>query len=118
MNKDRKIKLSKFLSKYLRHEPESLGLHLQEGGWVPVADLLEACARHGQSLTHLDLSEIVTDSDKQRFAFDATGALIRAQQGHSVPVDLQLAPAVPPAILYHGTVAAALPAIRSDAQLL
>ncbi|WP_324679305.1 RNA 2'-phosphotransferase [Hymenobacter sp. GOD-10R] len=114
MNKSRKVSLSKFLSKYLRHEPEMLGLHLSEGGWVAVADLLEACQRHGQALTHLELSEIVADSDKKRFAFDATGTLIRAQQGHSVSVDLQLAPATPPAVLYHGTVGAALAAIRRE----
>ncbi|OUJ74758.1 RNA 2'-phosphotransferase [Hymenobacter crusticola] len=114
MNKNRQIMLSKFLSKYLRHEPETIGLELREGGWIPVAELLEACTRQGQPLTHLELSEIVTTSDKKRFAFDATGTLIRAQQGHSVPVDLQLAPAVPPAVLYHGTVAAALPAIWQE----
>ena len=104
-------RLSKFLSKHLRHQPEAIGLHLEAGGWVAVPDLLAACAAHGQPLTHDDLEDLVADNDKQRFAFDEAGQRIRAQQGHSVAVDLQLAPAVPPAVLYHGTVPAALPAI-------
>ncbi|GGF08123.1 RNA 2'-phosphotransferase [Hymenobacter cavernae] len=111
MNKNDNVKISKFLSKYLRHDPQAIGLELQEGGWVAVDDLLVACARHNLMLTHLELAEIVESSDKKRFAFDATGTLIRAQQGHSVPVDLQLTPLAPPAVLYHGTVAAALPDI-------
>jgi len=105
---------SKFLSLHLRHQPEKLGLTLEPGGWVPVAALLAACAAHGHPLSLSELQELVTGSDKQRFAFDETGRRIRAQQGHSVAVDLQLAPAVPPPVLYHGTVAAALPAIRRE----
>lgn len=104
--------LSKFLSRHLRHRPEALGLTLQEGGWVAVADLLAACAAHGRPLTRPELAELVENNDKQRFAFDETGQRIRAQQGHSVAVDLQLRPAAPPAVLYHGTAPAALPAIR------
>jgi putative RNA 2'-phosphotransferase len=106
-------RLSKFLSKHLRHAPQAIGLTLQAGGWVNVADLLAACAAHGHLLTRDELEDLVEDNDKQRFAFDETGQRIRAQQGHSVEVDLQLAPAEPPAVLYHGTVPAALPAIRA-----
>lgn len=106
-------RLSKFLSQHLRHQPEAIGLHLAPGGWVAVADLLAACAAHGHPLTRDELEDIVEDNDKQRFAFDAAGLSIRAQQGHSVEVDLQLAPATPPAVLYHGTAPAALPAIRA-----
>ncbi|MDB5233057.1 MAG: 2-phosphotransferase [Hymenobacter sp.] len=104
-------RLSKFLSLHLRHRPASIGLELQEGGWVGVEELLAACAAHGVSLSREELNELVVGSDKQRFAFDASGRRIRAQQGHSVAVDLQLMPAQPPAVLYHGTVPAALPAI-------
>ena len=103
---------SKFLSLHLRHQPQQLGLTLAPGGWVPVADLLAACATHGHPLTRDELEDIVEDNDKQRFAFDESGERIRAQQGHSVAVDLQLDSAEPPAVLYHGTVPAALPAIR------
>lgn len=109
--------VSKFLSLYLRHQPHELGLTLQPGGYVPVDALLAACAHKGLHLTRAQLEEVVAGSDKQRFSFDPSGALIRANQGHSVPVDLQLTPAEPPALLYHGTVAAALPEIRNSGLL-
>jgi putative RNA 2'-phosphotransferase len=103
MSEKRLVKVSKYLSKHLRHEPERLGLELQPGGWVEVEALLEACARHHFALSRDELAEVVRNNDKQRFAFDETGTRIRANQGHSVEVDLQLEPADPPALLYHGT---------------
>ncbi len=114
MNSARATRLSKFLSLHLRHRPEALGLTLAEGGWVGVEELLAAATRHGQPLSRAELEEVVAGSDKQRFAFDAERTRIRAQQGHSVPVDLGLVPQTPPAVLYHGTVPAALPAIRRE----
>ncbi|MCB2377015.1 RNA 2'-phosphotransferase [Hymenobacter sp. BT635] len=107
-------RISKFLSLHLRHQPQALGLELEEGGWVKVEELLRGCAGQGLPITRAQLEQVVADNDKQRFAFDASGTRIRAQQGHSVEVDLLLVPAVPPAVLYHGTVAAALPAIRQQ----
>ncbi|TGE24372.1 RNA 2'-phosphotransferase [Hymenobacter aquaticus] len=107
-------RISKFLSLHLRHQPQALGLVLDEGGWVSVEQLLAGAARHGLPLTRAQLDEVVADNDKQRFAFDDSGLRIRAQQGHSVEIDLQLVAAPPPAVLYHGTVAAALPAIRTE----
>lgn len=98
----RLVRLSKFLSKHLRHEPERLGLALMPGGWVPVDDLLAASARF-LPITREELEEVVARNNKQRFSFDPTGSLIRASQGHSVPVDLQLEPSEPPPVLYHGT---------------
>lgn len=103
MDKTRFVKISKYLSKHLRHEPERLGLELAPGGWVAVEALLEACARHHFPVTRAELDEVVADNDKKRYAFDPTGTLIRANQGHSVEVDLQLEPVTPPALLYHGT---------------
>jgi putative RNA 2'-phosphotransferase len=97
------VQLSKFLSLHLRHQPERLGLELQSGGWVDVEQLLLASARHGQPITRADLDEVVATSDKQRFGVDPTGTRIRANQGHSVEVDLQLEPLRPPPVLYHGT---------------
>ena len=97
------VKVSKYLSKHLRHQPERLGLALEPGGWVAVDDLLRACAEHNFVLTRAELEEVVERNDKRRFAFDATGTRIRASQGHSVEVDLGLAPAAPPAVLFHGT---------------
>lgn len=114
MNPKRAVTVSKFLSKVLRHEPEAHGLVLEPGGWVAVNDLIAAVGRAGISLSRGELDAIVAGSEKQRFAFDGPGDKIRANQGHSVHVDLQLSPATPPAILYHGTVAAALPAIRLE----
>jgi putative RNA 2'-phosphotransferase len=114
MDAKQATRLSKFLSLHLRHQPAAIGLRLQAGGWVGVDELLAACASHGVPISREVLAELVAGSDKQRFAFDETGARIRAQQGHSVEVDLQLLPAVPPAVLYHGTAPAALPAIRRE----
>jgi putative RNA 2'-phosphotransferase len=104
-------KLSKKLSLHLRHAPEQLGITLRDGGWVPVDELLNALAEHGFLVSRQELDEVVATSDKQRFAFDETGALIRANQGHSRPVDLKLPVTQPPAVLYHGTVSKFLPAI-------
>lgn len=103
MDKTRLVKVSKYLSKHLRHEPERLGLQLAPGGWVAVEDLLQACARQRFPVSREELDEVVAGNDKQRFAIDPTGTLIRANQGHSVEVDLQLEPLTPPALLYHGT---------------
>lgn len=103
MDDKRRTKVSKYLSKHLRHEPERLGLTLAPGGWVSVDELLQACARHHFSVTREELEFVVGQCDKQRFALDSTRMLIRANQGHSVEVDLQLEPRCPPALLYHGT---------------
>ncbi|BAY62260.1 phosphotransferase KptA/Tpt1 [Calothrix brevissima NIES-22] len=100
---NRLIKISKFLSKYLRHQPESLGITLESGGWVNVQELLAACAKHQFPITLQELQEVVANNDKKRFSFDSTGTMIRANQGHSVEVDLQLEPVTPPNVLYHGT---------------
>jgi putative RNA 2'-phosphotransferase len=114
MDEKCRVRISKYLSKHLRHEPERLGLELAPGGWVRIDDLLAACARNHFPITRDQLDEVVAGNDKRRFSLDPTGTLIRANQGHSTPVDLQLEPAVPPAVLYHGTGAQHVEAIRSD----
>jgi putative RNA 2'-phosphotransferase len=98
-----KVRASKLLSYVLRHEPARIGITLDEHGWVPVRDLLDGMRRNGHRLTRAELLEIVATSDKQRFALDADRDRIRANQGHSVDVDLRLAPTAPPALLFHGT---------------
>ncbi len=103
MDEARLVKISKYLSKHLRHRPERLGLTLAPGGWVSVERLMKACAEHQFHFTRDELNEVVARNDKQRFSFDETGTLIRANQGHTVPVDLQLEPVAPPEVLYHGT---------------
>jgi putative RNA 2'-phosphotransferase len=105
------VKLSKYLSRHLRHQPERIGLTLGPGGWVRVDDLLAACRSQGLPLSRQDLDEVVARNNKQRFAFDDTGMWIRAHQGHSVDVDLGLPPAAPPERLYHGTGHHSLPLI-------
>jgi putative RNA 2'-phosphotransferase len=110
----RLIGVSKYLAKYLRHAPHQLGLRLQPGGWVPVDDLLAAAEKHGFPISYDDLVECVETNDKQRFAFDVSGELIRANQGHSVAVDLQLEERQPPETLYHGTVERFLPSILKE----
>ena len=103
-NEDRRrLLLSKYLSKYLRHRPEDLGLTLMPGGWVEVDALLAASVRKGFPVSRDEIEEVVARNDKKRFAFDESGTLIRAQQGHSAPVDLELEPAALPERLYHGT---------------
>ncbi|UBF26164.1 RNA 2'-phosphotransferase [Kovacikia minuta CCNUW1] len=111
MDKTRQIKISKYLSKHLRHAPERLGLTLAIGGWVNVDDLLSACAAHQFPITRAELEEVVANNDKQRFSFDETRTRIRANQGHSVDVDLELQPQTPPDVLYHGTGERSVPAI-------
>ncbi|WP_431900150.1 RNA 2'-phosphotransferase [Micromonospora chalcea] len=106
------VRVSKRLSLALRHRPDAYGLRLDRAGWVPVADVL---AGLGISRAHLDA--VVAGNDKQRFAVETgpDGAdRIRANQGHSVPVDLGLTPAAPPPRLFHGTGEAVLDAIREQ----
>jgi putative RNA 2'-phosphotransferase len=110
----RLVTVSKYLAKHLRHAPKELGLTLQPGGWVSVDDLLDAARKHGFPISYDELVECVETNDKQRFAFDASGELIRANQGHSVEVDLQLEEREPPVMLYHGTVERFLPLILSE----
>ncbi|MFE5025416.1 RNA 2'-phosphotransferase [Streptomyces sp. NPDC056656] len=112
MDERRTVKVSKYLSKHLRHQPERIGLTLDEGGWVEIGTLLAAAAAHGFRITRDELDHVVAANDKRRFAIE--GSRIRASQGHTVYVDLGLPPATPPAYLYHGTVASALDAIRAE----
>lgn len=114
MNNSRLVKISKYLSKHLRHEPERIGLKLSPGGWVSVDELLTACKNHSFPINSVELKEVVANNDKKRFSFDATGTLIRANQGHSVEVDLQLEAVVPPDVLYHGTGHGAVEAILRE----
>ena len=108
------VRLSKYLSKHLRHTPEALGLTLEPGGWVAVDTLLEACDRRNFRITREELEEVVARNNKQRFSFDPTRTRIRANQGHSIEVDLQLEPVEPPAVLYHGTASHNVEAIRRE----
>lgn len=103
MKNNRLVKISKYLSKHLRHSPDRIGLELQPGGWVSVEELLVACKKDKFHIFENELKEVVEKNDKKRFSFDPTGTRIRANQGHTVEVDLHLRPQIPPDVLYHGT---------------
>jgi putative RNA 2'-phosphotransferase len=102
---------SKFLSLVLRHAPERIGIVLDAQGWASIDELIAKANAAGITLDHATILEIVRMSDKQRFTLSADGARIRAAQGHSVEVDLDLPPSVPPATLLHGTARSNIDAI-------
>lgn len=108
------VSKSKFLSLVLRHKPEEIGLALDAQGWASIDELIEKARRHGVALTRELIAEIVATSDKQRFAIDASGVRIRANQGHSVDIDLGLEPREPPPVLFHGTAETSVAAIRAQ----
>lgn len=108
------IKLSKFLSFVLRHEPDEIGLALNAEGWANIDQLIERANAAGTEFGRADLLDVVATSDKKRFSISADGLSIRAAQGHSVTVELGLRPQEPPSILYHGTATRFVDAILSE----
>ena len=106
-------KTSKFLSLVLRHEPEAIGLSLDENGWAEIDELIRLANAGGKPVTRALIDEVVRDNDKQRFAISADGTRIRANQGHSIEVDLALTALEPPATLYHGTATRFAKSIRN-----
>jgi putative RNA 2'-phosphotransferase len=112
MNEKETTRISKFLSLVLRHEPGKIGITLDKEGWVSVDELIAALNRKGMKIDFEKLEHVVETNEKKRFAFSDDGEMIRASQGHSVEVSLGYPPAVPPDLLYHGTVARFLPNIR------
>ncbi|MEU3823840.1 RNA 2'-phosphotransferase [Streptomyces sp. SID486] len=115
MDERRTVKVSKYLSRHLRHQPERIGLTPDHGGWVEIDTLIGAAAAHGFRFTRDELDHVVATNDKQRFVID--GDRIRASQGHSIEVDLGLPPTPPPPHLYHGTVTPNLAAVRAEGLL-
>ena len=97
------IRISKFLSLVLRHQPETIGIELDSNGWTDIKTLIEKSNQSGMSLTIDILRHVVETNPKKRFAFNEAFDKIRANQGHSVEVELGYAAQKPPAILYHGT---------------
>lgn len=95
--------ISKMLSLALRHNPKSLFLTLDKNGWAEVAQVLNALNKKGHSIDFETLEYLVKTNDKQRFAFDETFTKIRANQGHSINIDMEFLPQEPPFELYHGT---------------
>lgn len=110
MNPKKDKKISRFLSLILRHQPEAIGINLDKNGWTDLDKLIEAFRESGNQIDQDTLLRVVENNDKKRFAISEDGKRIRANQGHSVDVDLGYSPAIPPEILYHGT---HLPAVDS-----
>jgi len=108
MNKNTIKTISKHLSYVLRHKPESIGLELNDQGWTQIDDLI---LKSPKKITREILEYVVKTNDKKRFIISEDGHKIRANQGHSVKVDLALAEKTPPNILYHGTATRFLPSI-------
>ena len=93
---------SKYISLILRHKPETIGISIDEHGWANVDELI-AGVNKTQPLDMAMLEQIVAEDEKQRYSFNEDKTLIRANQGHSIPVDVELEEVEPPEILYHGT---------------
>lgn len=114
---DRIVRASKFMSLVLRHRPDKIGLALDANGWAKVADLV-TCSRNGGLALSVELiREVVETNDKKRFVLSEDGERIRAAQGHSITVDLELTPQEPPELLYHGTPSHAVESIRQQGLL-
>jgi putative RNA 2'-phosphotransferase len=105
------VELSKFLSDILRHTPEVGGITLDEEGWADVDELIK---NNSKKFTRQILEEIVATDNKRRYTFSEDGTKIRANQGHSINVDLKFEPVKPPKLLYHGTATRFLDSIMSE----
>lgn len=111
---ERLDKLSKFISLVLRHKPQAAHITLDEHGWADVKELLNGINDTGRKIDMAVLEEIVATDNKQRYSFNQDKTLIRANQGHSVSVDVELKEQEPPGILYHGTAARFVGNIRNE----
>ena len=106
--------LSKYLSLILRHRPEVANIQLDENGWTSVAELLNQLKAKRKAIDKSTLEAIVENDNKQRYAFSEDGLYIRANQGHSVKIDLGYEAMTPPDILYHGTADKFISNIRKE----
>ena len=114
MDDKQQTQLSRFLSLVLRHKPETIGMTLDQNGWADVDLLIEGISRSGRHFTWEILDEIVVTDEKQRYMFSPNKKKIRASQGHSIDVDLELKPAKPPEFLYHGTAVNSVEQIKRE----
>uniref|UniRef100_UPI004055A877 RNA 2'-phosphotransferase n=1 Tax=Agathobacter sp. TaxID=2021311 RepID=UPI004055A877 len=94
--------VSRYISLVLRHKPEVIGISLDEHGWASVEELIAGIAKDNDFNMEM-LEEIVATDSKQRYSFNEDRTLIRANQGHSIPVDVELEQVAPPVCLWHGT---------------
>ncbi len=114
MKKMKNDSLSKFISLILRHHPEAVNIQLDEHGWADVEELIAGIKKTGKRINRELLEEIVRTDQKQRYSFNEDKTLIRANQGHSISVDVELKELEPPALLYHGTAVGFLDSIQKE----
>jgi len=114
MTESRIVKVSKFMSLVLRHNPQKIGITLDENGWADTTLLISGLCRNGHNVSLEDLKEVVANNDKQRFKFNDDYSKIRANQGHSVTVNVEMKEVQPPDILYHGTATRFWESIRNE----
>ena len=107
------VRKSKFLSLILRHAPETIGLSLDANGWANVAEIIDRAPSQNMHYTRDEINEIVATNEKRRFALNSDGTKIRASQGHSIAVDVELPVLTPPEQLYHGTAIRHLASIQA-----
>ncbi|MBZ9624428.1 RNA 2'-phosphotransferase [Clostridium sp. FP2] len=100
---NRDVGLSRFISLILRHKPHSVGITLDEFGWANVEDLINGVCECGKKIDMQTLNRIVDENNKQRYSFNEDNTKIRANQGHSVDVNIEFEEKIPPQYLYHGT---------------
>lgn len=111
-NKNDDVKIGKFLSLVLRHQPQAAGITLDANGWASVDELIAGVNRSGRRLDRAALERIVAENNKKRYSFNEDRTKIRANQGHSLSVDVELKEQKPPARLYHGTARHLVPSIK------
>lgn len=111
------VKHSRFIACVLRHHPERAGIRLDPHGWADIDALIAGCCAHSHTIDRQILDRIVRLNNKRRFAYSEDGTKIRARQGHSVDVDIELRRVTPPDVLYHGTIDANTASIRAKGLL-
>lgn len=114
MNEKQLKEKSKFLSLVLRHNPQTIGINIDQNGWTNVAELLTKAVKRKMFISAEELETIVRENDKKRFSFNDDHTMIRANQGHSINIDLNLSATAPPEYLYHGTVSKFIQSIKSE----
>ncbi len=115
MNEKEIKRISKFLSLLLRHQPETIGLNLDQNGWADVEELIHKSKKRRMYFSSSDLEKVVEENDKQRFSFNQDKSKIRANQGHSIKnINLEFEAIEPPENLYHGTVEKFLESINTS----
>ncbi len=117
MTPEKEKRTSKFLNLILRHKPETVGLVLDDNGWIDVDLLLEKMNKAGKTIDRSALEQVVKNNSKQRFVFSECGQRIRANQGHSVEIELGYDSVKPPEFLFHGAATKDIAAIRENGLL-